>query len=63
MSEEIRQFVKDILDGDLYNAREEFKTILARRKRERSMEFLNQADSEWRENLTPQSVDNSDSSE
>ncbi len=45
--EEIKDFVNDVLDGNLLDARNSFKEIMAQKKREKELELYNQADEEF----------------
>jgi hypothetical protein len=63
MSEEVREFVRDVLDGNLANAREGFKNILAQKRRDRSNRFLNKADIQWRRGPARLAADESEDSE
>ena len=45
--EEVKDFVNNILDGNLLDARSQFKDLLAQKKREREHELAQQADLDW----------------
>lgn len=45
--EEVRDFMNDILDGNLLDAREKFKDIMNQKRRKKTQELYNQADEEF----------------